>query len=174
MLVCSVSQLRRRAAIAAGLTEAAAALDNPGTGNVVFATLVDDPASVGDHIDAFLGQIMVEAASAAATVNGGLAYAAAVVEVVSAAATVNASVSYAVAIVEAATAADAPLGSVVAPSIYTVAVVEAVTAADAPDATLASAVMRNAAIAGLSPLQVNSGVPPIKSARVSSGTALGA
>src|SRR5580765_2148601 len=84
MLVCNVSLLRRRAAIAVDVAEAAAALDAPGTGNVVFATLVDDPASVGDHVDAFLGQIMLEAASAASTVNAGLAYAATIVEAASA------------------------------------------------------------------------------------------
>src|SRR5580765_6886249 len=65
MLVCSVSQLRRRAAIAADVAEAAIALDSPGTGNVVFATLVDDPASVGEFVDAYLGEIMLEVASAA-------------------------------------------------------------------------------------------------------------
>jgi hypothetical protein len=152
MLVCSVSQSRRRAAIAAGLAEAATALDAPGTGNVVFATLVDDPASVGDHVDAFLGQIMVEAASAAATVNAGLVYATAVVEAV--------------------TAADHPSGAV--PTVWSAAVAEAATAAATQSATLASAVMRNAMIAGVSPIHVNSGVPPIKSSRLSSGTALGA
>ena len=64
MLVCNVSQLARRAAIAADLVEAATAADAPGTGNVVFATLVDDPASVGEIVDAYLGEIMIEAASA--------------------------------------------------------------------------------------------------------------
>jgi hypothetical protein len=117
MLVCSVSQLQRRVAIAADLTEAAAALDAPGTGNVVFATLVDDPASVGDHVDAFLGQIMLEAASAAATVTAGLTYAAA--------------------IVEAGIAADAVSASAVAaPSV----VVEAAIATDASDAAIVPAV----------------------------------
>lgn len=85
MLVCSVSLLRRRAAIAADVAEIAAALDAPGTGNVVFATLVDDPASVGDHVDAFLGQIMLEAASASSTVNAGFAKAAAIAEAAAAA-----------------------------------------------------------------------------------------
>src|SRR4029077_12986390 len=84
MLVCNVSLLRRRAAIAADVAEAAAALDAPGTGNVVFATLVDDPASVGDRVDAFLGQIMREAASAADSVSWGITYAAIVAEAASA------------------------------------------------------------------------------------------
>ena len=80
MLVCSVSQLARRAAIVADLAEATAALDSPGTGNIVFATLVDDPASVQDRVDAYRGQIMLEAASASETINAGSAYAASVVE----------------------------------------------------------------------------------------------
>ena len=81
MLVCSVSQLRRRAAIAADIAETTIALDAPGTGNVVFATLVDDPASVRDRIDAFLGQIMLEAANASSTLTAGLAYVVAVTEI---------------------------------------------------------------------------------------------
>jgi hypothetical protein len=80
MLVCSVSQLARRAAIAADIAEAAIALDAPGTGNVVFATLVDDPASVRERVDAFLGQIILEAASASSVVTAGFTYAAAIVE----------------------------------------------------------------------------------------------
>jgi hypothetical protein len=93
MLVCSVSQLRRRAAIAADVAESALALDSPGTGNVVFATLVDDPASVRESVDAFLGQIMVEAASAAATVSAGFAYAGAVAETVAASSTQDGAVA---------------------------------------------------------------------------------
>ena len=72
MLVCSVSQLQRRTAVVADVAEAAAALDAPGTGNVVFATLVDDPASVGELVDAYLGVIMAEAASAGEAVDAGL------------------------------------------------------------------------------------------------------
>jgi len=71
MLVCSVSLARRQRAIAADIAEAALAADSPGTGNIVFATLVDDPASVGEMVDAYLGEIMVEAASAADTVDAG-------------------------------------------------------------------------------------------------------
>jgi hypothetical protein len=67
MLVCNVSLRPRRIGITAEIAEAAAALDTPGTGNVVFATLVDDPASVLDIVDAYLGEIMLEAASAADT-----------------------------------------------------------------------------------------------------------
>lgn len=114
MLVCSVSQLARRAAIAAGIVEAAAAADAPGTGNVVFATLVDDPASVRDSVDAYLGQIMREAASAAATVNAGLVYA--------------------VRVDEAMVAVDTLVGAV--PAIKTAAVAEAASAADLVDYTV--------------------------------------
>jgi hypothetical protein len=72
MLVCNVSLLHRRAAITAELAEAAAAVDTLGTGNIVFATLVDDPASVNETVDAFLGEIMVEAASASDQVSASL------------------------------------------------------------------------------------------------------
>ena len=111
MLVCNVSLLRRRAAIAADVAETTTALDAPGTGNVVFATLVDDPASVREFVDAYLGQIMREAASAAATVNAGLVYA--------------------VRVDEAAFAAELNTGAV--PTAISAAVVEAATAADHPD-----------------------------------------
>lgn len=87
MLVCSVSLKAPRtgsAAITASLTETATALDSLGTGNVVFATLVDDPASILDRVDAYLGEIMKEAASAAATINAGLVYAVRVDEAVTA------------------------------------------------------------------------------------------
>jgi hypothetical protein len=116
MLVCSVSQLRRRASIAADLAETAAALDAPGTGNVVFATLVDDPASVLDRVDAYLGQIMKEVASATATVNAGLTYAARVDEAVTAIALVSGAVPAVItaAVTEAASAVDNVTGSTTA------------------------------------------------------------
>jgi hypothetical protein len=114
MLVCNVSQLARRAGIAAGIVEAATALDAPGTGNVVFATLVDDPASVGEHVDAFLGQIMIEAASAAVTVNAGLVYRVTIVEAASAADATSAGAgALSAAVVEVAGAADVPDASVI-------------------------------------------------------------
>jgi hypothetical protein len=113
MLICNVSQLARRAGIAAGIVEAATALDAPGTGNVVFATLVDDPASVGEHVDAFLGQIMIEAASAAVTVNAGLVYRVGIVEAASAADATSAGAgALSAAVVEVAGAADVPDASV--------------------------------------------------------------
>jgi hypothetical protein len=112
MLVCSVSQLARRAAIAADIAEAASAVDAAATG-IVFAALADNPASASDHLDAFLGQIMLEAASAAATVNAGLVYSVRVDEAVTATA----------------------LASGAVPGIQTGAVAEAASAADAPDAS---------------------------------------
>jgi hypothetical protein len=125
MLVCSVSQLARRAAITAGIVEAAAAADAPGTGNVVFATLVDDPASVREFVDAYLGQIMLEAASASSAVNAGLVYA--------------------VRVDEAAHAVDTPVGAV--PAIKTAAVAEAASAADLVDNTVAAGAAFNGALA---------------------------
>jgi len=85
MLVCSVSLRAPRRAIAADLEEAATAADATATGNVVFATLVDDPANVNDTVDAYLGEIMVEAASAADSLNAGLTYAVAIDEATTAA-----------------------------------------------------------------------------------------
>jgi hypothetical protein len=85
MLVCSVSLRPPRSAIAADIAEIATAVDATTTGNVVFATLVDDPASVGEIVDAYLGEIMLEAASAADVVSLAIAYDAAVAESVTAA-----------------------------------------------------------------------------------------
>jgi hypothetical protein len=84
MLVCNISLRPPRRAIAAELAEATIAADATATGNVVFATLVDDPASVRDNVDAYLGEIMLEAASAADTFNAGLEFATAIVEPVTA------------------------------------------------------------------------------------------
>jgi hypothetical protein len=108
MLVCNVSLSRRRASIAASVAEVAAALDAPGTGNVVFATLVDDPANVRDRVDAFLGQIMLEAASAAAAVSAGLVYAATITEAATAADTVASVLPISGTVAETVSAADAP------------------------------------------------------------------
>ena len=87
MLVCSVSLRPPRAGITADIAEAAAALDDAGTGQVVFATLVDDPASVGETVDAYLGLIMVEAASSADVIDASspATYTATIVEAASAA-----------------------------------------------------------------------------------------
>jgi hypothetical protein len=50
--------------LTAEMSEGALALDAPAIQFAVFNTLVDDPASVGDVVDAFLGENMDEAASA--------------------------------------------------------------------------------------------------------------
>ena len=112
MLVCNVSLLARRAAIAADLAETAAAVDAPGTGNVVFATLVDDPASVGEIVDAYLGEIMLEATSAGDSVDAGMAYAAAIDEAATAVASQD-TVAISALFVRAISASRAGLGSAV-------------------------------------------------------------
>jgi hypothetical protein len=90
MLVTNVSLRPPRTGIAADIAELAEAVDASATGQVVFATLVDDPASVREFVDAYLGEIMLEAASAAASADAGLAYAAAIDEAVTAADTQDA------------------------------------------------------------------------------------
>jgi hypothetical protein len=150
MLVCNVSLLARRASIAAELVEAATAVDATATGNVVFATLVDDPASVRDRVDAYLGEIMLEAASAAAAVNAGMVFG--------------------VSIVEAANAAELFSGSV--PTVWSAAVVEAATASSTQDAAIVAMVGRAAKLSGIEPVSVNPGAP--LSSRLKSGTTLGA
>jgi hypothetical protein len=90
MLVCSVSLRPPRRAIAAELAEATTAADATATGNIIFATLVDDPASVRETVDAYLGEIMVEAASASDTLSSGTVFAADIVEAPTAADTVDA------------------------------------------------------------------------------------
>ena len=96
MLVCNVSLLQRRAAVAADVAEVAAAVDATATGNIVFATLVDDPASVGDRVDAYLGEIMHEAASAADSWSASVphSFAADVVEAAGATADASAAFGY--------------------------------------------------------------------------------
>lgn len=106
MLVCNVSLKARRAAIAADLEEAALALDASTQGQIIFATLVDDPASVSDTVDAYSGEIMLEAASAADTFDAGMVYAVAIDEGASAAdmQSVYAPVTWAADVAEAASA----------------------------------------------------------------------
>lgn len=106
MLVCNVSLRPSRRAIAAGIAEVAAALDAATTGNVVFAALVDDPASVGEIVDAYLGEIMLEPASAADAISAGATYDAAIDEAIIAADDAIAGASYAVAVDETVTATD--------------------------------------------------------------------
>jgi len=94
MLVCNVSLRPSRAGITADIAEAATAVDALATGNVVFATLVDDPASVGEIVDAYLGEIMLEAASADTIVDASIpaTYTDAIVETMTAADTQDATV----------------------------------------------------------------------------------
>ena len=80
MLVCNVSLRPPRSAIMANIAEVATAVDSSTTGFVVFATLVDDPASVSETVDAYLGEIMLKTATASSTVDAGLLYAVAIVE----------------------------------------------------------------------------------------------
>src|SRR6185369_13630179 len=84
MLVCNVSLRPPRRTIAADLAEAIEATDATATGNVVFATLVDDPASVAEIVDAYLGEGMLEVATATDTIDSGLAYGTAIAEAASA------------------------------------------------------------------------------------------
>ena len=90
MLINLVSLRGRRAALAVEIAELAEAVDAAATGNIVFATLVDDPASVAETVDAYLGEIMVEAASADTVLDAGLAYAGTIDEAASAADTQDA------------------------------------------------------------------------------------
>lgn len=96
MLVCNVSLRPPRAGIAADLVEAVEAADATATGMVVFATLVDDPASVSDTLDAYLGEIMVEAASASDAITAGSVFGADLDEAVTATDTQNGTVASAV------------------------------------------------------------------------------
>jgi hypothetical protein len=106
MLVCNVSLRPPRVAIAASINETGAAVDATATGNIVFATLIDDPASVADFVDAYSGEIMREAATAADVVDAGSLYIAAIDESVTAVHAQDAPLpmTYAGAIIEAATA----------------------------------------------------------------------
>jgi hypothetical protein len=146
MLVCNVSLRPPRLAIAADLAEAVTAVDATATGNVVFATLVDDPGSAREVVDAYLGEIMVEAASAADVIDVGLVYVATIDEGI--------------------TAAD--LSSVYAPGVIVATVVETATASDTQDAATP---LTTALVAG--PFAIVLVTPPAASVSVlASGTLL--
>lgn len=121
MLVCNVSLRPPRAGISANLAEVGSATDATATGNIVFATLVDDPASVRDRVDAYSGEIMLEAASANAAVNAGLIYRLGITENTTAVVALDGHVPaiLAGAMVEAATAADHPTATTVAAAAKT-------------------------------------------------------
>jgi len=106
VLVCNVSLRPVRSKIAADIAEVTAAIDATTTGNIEFATLVDDPASVGEFVDAYLGEIMVEAASAADVLDGGFMQAGEIVEAANAADVQDAGSVQVVGVDEVAVAAD--------------------------------------------------------------------
>jgi len=109
MLVCNVSLRPARGAISATIAEAGTAADVTTVGTV-FAGLVDDPASALDTLDGYLGEIMLEAASASDTVDlAGATYAVAVDEMVTAASVEDATVSGAVAATSAMIAGPWPV-----------------------------------------------------------------
>jgi hypothetical protein len=158
----------RRGAFSASLTEAAAAVDLVSTG-LVFAVLVDDPASASDHVDALAGQLMVEVASASDTVTVSLVRFAAVVEEAAAASTTSffGVFTYNVTVAEPATATDAP--DAVASSIYNVSVAETAYATSAQqDSELPVSILtRTALVSGLEPIAVSA---LTATRRLSSGT----
>jgi len=78
MLICHVTLRPVGRLLTADIAESGAAADSPGTGNIIFAALVDDPAALTDHVDAFLGQILRETASANDVTTAGLIYSTAV------------------------------------------------------------------------------------------------
>lgn len=86
MLVCSVVLRPKRGTLASTIVETATATDAPSI-NAVFAIIADDPGAASDTVSAFVGQLMVEAASAAAVVDAGSLRNAAIVEETNAAAT---------------------------------------------------------------------------------------
>src|SRR5262245_33583065 len=96
MLVCNVSQRPLGHIIAADLAEAASALDASTIGYVIFATIIDDPGSANDTLDAYSGEIMLEAASAADTVTTVNIYDTDVVAAITTTDAIDASVSPAV------------------------------------------------------------------------------
>jgi hypothetical protein len=117
--------------VLAEVAETAVAADSTGAG-MVFAALIDDPASASDRVDGFFGDIMLEAASAADAVNAGLSYLTRVDEAGFAADTLSIVVPITGTVTEAATAAD--LSSTTLAT--TAAVTETGTAAATPDATI--------------------------------------
>lgn len=84
MLVCSVSLRPTSRVVAATIVEITEALDGPALG-AIYATLADNPGNALDILGAFVGQNMVEAASAIAVVDALSAHPAAMLEAISAA-----------------------------------------------------------------------------------------
>jgi hypothetical protein len=95
-------------------TAVAADLTNSG---VLFAALIDDPASANDSLDAFLGQVMLETASADEVVNAGFAYASTITEAASASDVSSALVPIVGTVVETVTAASTQDSTVIAGTV---------------------------------------------------------
>lgn len=74
MLACFVCVLPQRAALAVTIDEVTVATDEILAGNAL-NNLADEPAAANAVADAFLGELMVEAATATATADAGLFYA---------------------------------------------------------------------------------------------------
>jgi hypothetical protein len=90
-----------------GVAEVIVAMDTTDIGNIIFATLIDDPASINDTSDAFIGEIMIEAASADTILTVGIDYVAAIDDSTSVADVFNSSpIGYLATIDEIATAND--------------------------------------------------------------------
>jgi hypothetical protein len=94
MLVCSVSLRAPRRIIETEIVEFVEAIDLPESG-LIFATLIDDPVAAVDTLDAFFGQIMIEAATAADNFDAGfgLFYSGGIVETMTGASTVDGSIA---------------------------------------------------------------------------------
>lgn len=79
MLVCNVSARARRT-LAVNVVEGGQAADSPAMAPTIVEALVDDPASASETVNTYIGDIMLEAASASDSINAGSNYAVAVDE----------------------------------------------------------------------------------------------
>ena len=118
----------KRGTLAAAVYEIAAASDAPSVG-AAFANLIDAPGASVDHLDAFVGLLVGEAASAVAVVNAGSIRSAAIVEQTNANATAWWPGTYAFSIVEPTIAGDTLIAGA-APGIIAGPIVETATATD--------------------------------------------
>jgi hypothetical protein len=116
---------------------------------------------VGDHVDAFLGQIMVEAANAVSTINAGLVYRVVVAEAASATDAAFASRQMSAAVAETVAAGSAQDATLVAGGVVSAAVVEAATAADAPDASVIAGVRFEGVLALDGPIMPSTPQPTV-------------
>src|SRR5262245_26438692 len=79
MLICNTSWHPQRAAILADIAEGAFAADVPTSGTALDG-FIDDPASIIDSVDAFIGEIMSEGANADDIISIGAIYNADILE----------------------------------------------------------------------------------------------